>query len=388
VLPRELYLSAPGNDTALWCSVSYTDQKLKREEIHRTSGESDAYHNFQRRVSRDNGKTWSDLQMLPDVTSQLEGGGIVNYPGGYHFDPVLGNSYQMKMRRIWPGMEIYTFNWGGHAHPFNDHVFVIENDEKEVLLRYENGPVFDQENPFDPEFCASNCAYFGVAMDFASDGTAYFPIVCHTAKDDTAHTSGGIVLMRRDPASGEWLTSNQQYLSPERTSRGLLEPDVAVLKNGNILTVARGNDTPACPGRKWFSLSTDGGETLSPVEEFRYDDGSSFYSPSSIHCFQRSSKNGKLYWLANITPEPPEGSGPRYPLYIAEIDETNVAVRKDSLIEVDVRGDDEPNVLQLSNFSVIENRETLDIEIYLTRLGEDPEHFWHAPVYRYSFSPA
>jgi len=387
MLPREQYLPAPAEDTALWFSVSYIAQELTREEIHRTSGESDAYQNYQRRVSRDNGRTWDDLLLLPDVTCQLPDGGIVNYPGGHHTDSFLGNSYEKKMRRIWPGMEIYTFNWGGHAHPFNDHVFVIENGEKEILLRYEEGPDFNLENPFDPEFCKTNCAYFGVGMAFAADGTAYFPLVCHTSKDETAHTTGGIVLMRRNPASGEWLPSNQQYLPPELTSRGLLEPDVAVLENGTILVVARGNDTPSTPGRKWFALSTNGGETLSQVNELRYDDGSRFYSPSSIHSFQRSEKNGKLYWLANITEDPPQGNGPRYPLYIAEIDETKVAVKKDSLVEVDRRRDEDPDVVQLSNFSVLENRETKDIEIYITRLGENPNHFWQTPVYRYLFIP-
>ena len=44
--------------------------------------------------------------------------------------------------------------------------------------------------------------------------------------------------------------------------------------------------------------------------------------------------------------------------------------------------------MQLSNFSVIENRETLDIEIYLTRIGEHADHFWQGAVYRYVFSPS
>jgi hypothetical protein len=288
------------------------------------------------------------------------------------------------MRRLWPGLKVYTFHWGSHQHPFNDHTFVVENG-REVLLRYEDGPNFDPAHPFEAEFCRANRAYHGVSMAFADDGTAYYPLVCQP--EGRGHSTGGVVLMRRDQATGQWLSSNQQYVSPEISSRGLLEPDVAYLKNGHLLVVMRGSDTPTTPGRKWMTVSTDGGRTLSPVEELRYDDGTSFYSPSSIHTFIRSRRNGCLYWLANIVEEPPEGNSPRYPLYIAEVDEEKVAVRRDSLVVVDERKPGEPEKVQLSNFSVIEDRETLDIEICLTRIGENPDHFWQAPVYRYVFSP-
>lgn len=387
MLPRELYLPAPDDDTALWCSTGYIDGRLTREERLRTSQASDTYLNWQRRLSQDNGKTWSELEPIEDVVRQLPGGGIVMYPCGHHFDAHLGVVYEKRMRRIWPGQQAYTFRWNDLEHPFNDHTFVVENGETEKLLRYEDGPDYDPDNPFGPEFCATNRAYVGNGMDFASDGTAYFPAVCYRSGEEYKRTEAGVVLMRRVPATGEWLPSNQQYVSPETSSRGLLEPDVAVLKNGTVLIVCRGSNTETAPGRKWFTVSTDGGKTLSPVEEFRYDDGSQFFSPSSIHRFVRSSRNGTLYWLANIVEELPQGNGPRYPLYIAEIDEEKVAVKKDALTKVDDRGDDEPEALQLSNFSVIENRETLDIEIYLTRIGENPDHFWQGNVYRYVFTP-
>ena len=384
MLDRTVHLPAAGEDLAQWCQVSYTDGALTRREILRTSGASDAYHDWHERISPDNGRTWSAPRLIADVVCQRSDGGLVTYPCGNHYDPASGIRYEKRMRRLWPGLEVYTFHWEGHRHPFNDHTFVVE-DGREVLLRYEEGPDYDPENPFDPEFCRTNRAYLGVGMAFAADGTAYYPLVCQPEK--RGHTTGGLVLMRRDPATGRWAASNQQYVAPEISSRGLLEPDVAVLQNGHLLVVARGSNTETTPGRKWSTVSTDSGATLAPLEEFRYDDGSSFYSPSSIHTFVRSSKNGRLYWLANIAPEPPDGNSPRYPLYIAEIDEDKVAVRKESLVRVDDRREGEPDRVQLSNFSVIENRETLDIEIYLTRIGEVPDHFWQGAVYRYIFTP-
>ncbi len=192
--------------------------------------------------------------------------------------------------------------------------------------------------------------------------------------------------MRRDPAAGVWQASNIEYLGPERSSSGVLEPEVAVLRDGRLLTIVRGSNTATTPGRKWFSVSEDGGRRISPLQELRYDDGSRFYSPSSLHRFIRSARNGTLYWMANITPEPPDGNSPRYLLYIAEIDEDRLAVRRDSLLLVDDRATNEPAELQISNFNVLEDRETLDIEIYLTRIGEVAEHFWQGSVYRYTFS--
>jgi len=390
MLTRELYLPAAGEDKALWITVSSLDGGLTREEILRSSSESDAYLNWERRTSLDSGRSWSPREPIGDVVQRLPGGGLVTYPCGSQYEPVLGIRYERRMRRLWPGNEPFTFHWGDHEHPFNDHTSVVEYDStgagREKLLRYEEGPDFDVENPFNPEFCRTNQAYLGVGLAFAADGAAYYPLVCHP-RDRSSHNQGGIVLMRRDPSSGEWSASNQVFLRPDQSSRGLLEPDAAVLADGRVLIIARGSNTETVPGRKWMTVSTDGGRSLEPAQELGYDDGGSFYSPSSIHTLIRSSRNGRLYWLANIVPEPPDGNGPRYPLLVGEIDESQLAVRRDSLATIDERQEDEPEAVQLSNFSVIENSQSQDIEIYLTRIGEHADHFWQGAVYRYTFSP-
>ena len=389
MLPHQDYLPNRDEDTALWCTVSYIDGDLTREEIHRNSSASDAYLDWQRRVSTDNGRTWSDLEPIPWVVQRLPEGGMVTYPCGVQWEPVLGVAYERRMRRLWPGCDPFTFHWGDHEHPFNDHTFAVERcggEEVEKLLSYEEGPDWDPERPFEAEFCQTNRAYLGVSFAFAPDGTVYYPLTCHPS-DQTSLNTGGLVLMRRAPSTGEWSASNQAFLRPDQSSRGILEPDAAVLRDGRVLVVARGSSTETNPGRKWMTLSTDEGRTLEPVREFCYDDGEAFYSPSSIHTFLRSSRNGKLYWLANIAPEPPDANGPRYPLYVAEIDEDRAAVRRDSLVLVDDRRDDDSERVQLSNFIVIDDRETGDVEIYLTRIGRREDHIWDAGVTRYTFSP-
>ncbi len=131
-------------------------------------------------------------------------------------------------------------------------------------------------------------------------------------------------------------------------------------------------------------MSEDGGRTLSPVAEWKYDDGDRFYSPSSIHRFLRHSQKGKLYWVGNICGDPPSGNSPRYPLIIAEVDETIPALKRETVTVIDTKAPGESPKLQLSNFSLLENRETHDIEIYLTRLGADPDDFWGSDAYRYT----
>jgi hypothetical protein len=110
--------------------------------------------------------------------------------------------------------------------------------------------------------------------------------------------------------------------------------------------------------------------TLSPVADLKYDDGAGFYSPSSYHLLVRHSVNGKLYWFGNLSAGPTSGNEPRYPLVIAEVEETIPALKKATVTVIDDRKPDDPRPVSLSNFAVIENRQTHDFELYMTRVGD------------------
>src|SRR5699024_7084105 len=120
--------------------------------------------------------------------------------------------------------------------------------------------------------------------------------------------------------------------------------------------------------------------------DMRYDTGEQFYSPASIHQTFRSAKTGKLYWIGNISKEPPHGNRPRYPLNIVEIDENGPSFIKDTLTVIDTR---DPKVdtdkVQLSNFFLLQDRETDEVELYLTKLGEN-KNTWSANAYKYTLS--
>jgi hypothetical protein len=126
--------------------------------------------------------------------------------------------------------------------------------------------------------------------------------------------------------------------------------------------------------------------TWSKVTDLRYDTGEPFYSPATMARTIRSSVTGKLYCFLNINPDPPVGNGPRHPLQVAEIDEENICLKKETLTIIDDRHPelDSPH-LQLSNFGLREDRESRLVELHLTRLGERgsrPET-WDADTYRY-----
>jgi hypothetical protein len=98
----------------------------------------------------------------------------------------------------------------------------------------------------------------------------------------------------------------------------------------------------------------------------------------------RHSVTGKLYWLGNISATPPQGNSPRYPLVIAEIDEEKVALRRDTVTSIDDREPGQGDI-QFSNFSLLEDRETHRLELYLTTYGQepDPADWATADCYRY-----
>jgi hypothetical protein len=190
-----------------------------------------------------------------------------------------------------------------------------------------------------------------------------------------------------------WTTGARVDVLPEVSARGLMEPEVAELKDGRLLVVWRGSTkgwdgTEArSPGRKLFSLSADDGRTLSSPAEWTYEDGSSFYSPSSFHRIIRHSMTDRLYWLGNISATPPSGNSPRYPLVIVAIDEAKAAPRRGTVTAIDDRQVGQGDI-QFSNFSLIEDRLTHELILHLTTYGQepDPKDWATAENFRYTLS--
>ncbi|OQB33519.1 MAG: hypothetical protein BWY09_02758 [Candidatus Hydrogenedentes bacterium ADurb.Bin179] len=391
---RTLYERHPQPGISVWRGMQYTGPGLEREETRSLMAKSDTPEKPKRRYSPDNGRTWGPWEELPEVVSHEQGARMYWGRGPTAYDPASG-----KTVSIW----LHQTHCNGLYH--NQSFCRLSEDNgktwgEPVQLRYEDGAYLDRDNLTNPEFINKNQAYFGNNICRLRDGKLVHAVAAvnvpyenktgksfHPWFPADAKNIGSLCFIGTWDADTEhytWQAGAPVWVPFEVSSRGLLEPETAALSDGRILVVWRGSDTPVTPGRKWFSVSDDGGKTLSPVQELKYDDGSRFYSPSSIHRMIRSSVTKKLYWVGNICAELPNANSPRYPLVIAEVEETIPALKRDTVTVIDDKGPEDSPKLQLSNFSVLEDRENNVIEIYLTRLGADPDDFWGSDAYKYT----
>lgn len=385
---RGVYREHPAEGASAWVSARYVGPGLLREEIHTQMASSDTPKKPMRRRSEDNGRTWSDFEPMPEIVLQVKGQRVFWGGGPEFFDA----EHQITVS-IW----LQQPRSKGRHH---NHCFVRTSRdlgltwEEPKLLRYEPGGDFDPDDPFNPGFLKHNQAYFGGNILRRSDGTLVHCVAHANAPGDPKNDErpwrmGSLSFLGKwnaEEGDYDWTPGQRVEISPDVSSRGLMEPFLAELEDGRLLVVWRGSNTAKTPGRKWFSVSTDGGRTLTSPEELKYDDGSRFYSPSSFHTMLRHSITGKLYWVGNICPKPPSANSPRYPLIIAEVDEAAPALKRKTVTRIDDRRDEDSPRLQLSNFSCFEDRQTHSVEVYLTRLGEDADDFWGASAYKYTLT--
>jgi len=413
---REVYVRSPGPGVAAIVGVNYMGPGLRRREIHAHEAKSDLGEKYRVRYSEDNGRTWSAFEPASFGTDTFKQGENhmeeISFAVGY--DPAAKRTVEVLFQRVFLGdpEKALAAYWKGE-NKFFDHCFYrISQDDGRTWteprqLVYEKGPRFDPKNWAVPEFLATNQMYGGYEITHLSNGTIAYPAIIPVPyeEDDEDRqvcakvpwyagknkVAGAICFI------GQWNAAKQDYdwafsqsISVRRrvSTRGFAEPAVAELRDGRLLMDLRGSnvhlDPLRYPGRKWMSLSQDGGKTWSPTTDLPYDTGEQFYAPATFAKFIRSGKTGKLYWVGNISRVPPEGNSPRYPLYIVEVDEEKAALKKSTLTIIDDREPGDTEGVQFSNFSLLENRESKDLEIYLSRLGEKPDNVFSANAYKYT----
>ncbi len=388
---------------------------LNRERVEKKAWirESDFTSEIQQRTSTDNGRHWGEWKNVQDQVFQQRGNAekLDGYSSTF-FDFSNGRIIRISLSRIFPSghHKDYENYWGKGVFTFSDHTFLeISGDNGQTwtkqLVRYEDGPAEEPADWLDNAYLKSNFAYLGNRIDIAENGDIVFAVLCSVGKAceilnidvNTIYPScpgcsfAAIVMRGKwNQAVGKYdFTSSRPIVIDDRySSRGLLEPNIIRLKSGKLLLECRGSNainpnwhtrtTPETPSYRWVALSEDNGETWSDIKPMLFDSGERFYSPSSISHVFRSAKTGKTYWLGNINQEIPSGNDFRNPLNLAEINEDTGMLIKDSLITIDEWEEGQQKGVQLSNFTVTEDRETGDIEIYLSKLGE----FENATVFK------
>lgn len=379
------------------------------------------------RISQDNGKTYGEWTDIPPESLAIF----------YGDDEVIENLDDQRCLKIWNPVHkhyvrtyfhryfinghdaAYEAFWHGKMdgkQGFYDHQYIRiyrENEEKhyaQQLLRYEDGADFDESNPRNPEFLLKNEGYVNPPI-VLENGDIMVPV---GLKVDVACRIAGLDVQRVFPsaphnfraliiARGVFDKATELYnftfsepviLSDLQSSRGIDEPTMAELTSGRIVIVMRGSNLPeaswntriekGAPPLKWYAYSDDGGKTFTAPQPWRFDDGEIVYSSATISDFIRLQKNGKLYWIGNITTHKAYGNFPRFPLYIAQVDEETGTLIKSTLTVIDTKREGESEYMQLSNFWMLEDRETGVLEIALHKVGQfDQNRPFYGEGWRY-----
>jgi len=416
---REVYLPSPQPGVSPVVGFQYLGKGLRLREFRCQQGKSDLTEKGMVRFSDDNGKTWTPF-VPPDTGSEpqrQEKNFKEDGSWAFKFDPASHRTIEIIFQRIFMGepSEMLHKFWKGEKTFYDHMMYRLSADDGRTWtaqqpIVYEAGAAFDPNNWANPAYLHSNEMYGGYDVTLLRDGRIAYPATVRIPHEDDDEDRKACANVPKYVASngyvggvscffGKWNKKKKDYdwthstpvFVPRRVStRGLGEPAVAELKDGALLLDMRGAndglDPMKYPGRTWISISKDAGKTWSPVTDLRYDTGEQFYSPSAFSKMIRSRKTGKLYWIGNISRQPPKGNRPRYPLYIAEVDEKIPALKKNTLTVIDDRSPEDTEAVQFSNFSLIENRKTRNLEIYLSRYGEKPDNTFSANAYKYTLT--
>ncbi|MBM3845751.1 MAG: hypothetical protein FJ405_05625 [Verrucomicrobia bacterium] len=377
---KSLHAKSPGPQTAVMATMTYVGPGLERREWSAIERVSDVHDEQRARWTTDNGATWTDW--ISQQPSSIRKYGTKDvWEGGWAdiYDPASDRLVQLWLRQI----EIRgVFHNAAYIRTSADRGRTWASPH---ALRYETGPDFDPDIPAREEFLQKNNGYPGNNLCLRKDGSFAFCLAHANAPGDAENhrrpwRMGSVMFTGRwnsREQAYEWAPGARTEIAPSKSARGLMEPEVAELKDGRLLVVWRGSDEgwdgskASEPGRKWHSISGDGGLTLSEVKPWTWSDGSPFYSSSSIHRMIRHSQTGKLYWIGNISMEPPKGNMPRFPLILVEVDETHAAPVRETAMAIDDRLAHQGLEIQFSNFSLLEDRTSGVLELYLTTYGQE-----------------
>jgi hypothetical protein len=366
VKSKTLAVSSPAQGTAVWVRNYYTQtqgQEMASLRNYQTS--SDSYFDWEVRYSQDNGGTWGAWQALPTPSpAPLPAMHYQNPLPGW-VDPVNGLMLQMVNDGTLPTntpQEGYS-RWQLDYRVSNDGGRTFAVDQQVIQAGYTS------TNPLPGVVLGQTAVLIGATTCTplrTSQGKVLVP--CQTTENSGGFLDAHVLIGTWSGTQMQWNLSPAVTVTAAKSTRGLFEPTIAEMPDGRILMVTRASNggNSGIASYKWYSVSSDGGSTWSTAQPWTYDDGSSFYSPSSCSQLLRLS-NGKYYWLGNITPTNASGDLPRYPLVLGEVDPTTLLLEKNSLVTIDTKGAADSTAIQLSNFLAYEDRSTGDIVLNMTR---------------------
>ena len=337
--------------------------------------------------SPDNGRTWQPMESGPDFDSDLPYG-YRRSPHTPWLDPVNGNILVLLNCMDTPGKDPHAHEprWQWYYYYLR---YRVSTDGGRTWLLDEpivqQGENYSPRHPIDGVYITKNCFFLGDSGSQpirTREGTVLVPMQTPPLDSDGEgfHNPGGgwywldsMILIGRWTEDDRivWDASEPIKGDGDRTARGLYEPTLAQMPDGNILCVMRGSNGGGSDRNyewasyKWTCVSKDGGHIWSKPEPWKYSDGEPFFSPASMsELFVHS--NGRVYWIGNLSESNCRANHPRWPLVIGEVDPKTYGLIRKSVLVIDTKQPDERDV-NLSHWHSYEDRETGDIVIPTTR---------------------
>lgn len=241
-----------------------------------------------------------------------------------------------------------------------------------------------QENPMDGVEIGRNGynVNFTTPIIMSSSGKIIVPVNLHPWDEENQkiyNPADAYIFQDAGALVGEWNDNTKDItwrfggwlrIDHNMSTRGLSEPSIVELSDGRFVMISRGSNLkrPDLPAHAWVSFSRDDGMSWSLPEPFAYSDGNNFHVPASCSTIFRSKVNGKLYWIGNLVENNPDGNFPRFPLVIGQVSEEPFGLIKDTILQIDARHvEREGEMVQLSNFNILEHLHNAEIIITLTR---------------------
>ncbi|MHB9108580.1 MAG: hypothetical protein ACYDCO_16105 [Armatimonadota bacterium] len=348
--------------------------------------------------STDNGATWGDERPHGNAV-KTERGTLRFFDGLGFVDPVNGLLLNLYLEGLFTGMSSLE----GLSQYYLKYRVSADGGRTSLVDERVIQRGYTPEHPCEHVWIGRNCMTMPANQSMVRTAQGHLAAcisISVPGEDGGLYNPGGgftwleeLILIGRWREDGriDWECGPRLAISPEHSTRGLDESTMALMPDGRLLLVMRGSNGGAhdpegkIPGRKWYSLSSDGGFTWSAPAAWRYHDGELFYSPASMCVIVRHS-NGNYYWFGNICPENPLANHPRYPLLCGQVDPDSCLLRRDTLFTVDTRRPSDPELLQFSNFSVHEDRVTHELVVDMPRFLPEGER-WTGDTYEYRIAP-
>ncbi len=176
---------------------------------------------------------------------------------------------------------------------------------------------------------------------------------------------------RKDLSGVDWEHIATITADPGISLQGFDEPNACQFADGRIFIISRAKDIlvtqdqPGFPGVKLFSISEDNGRTWTKPAPLCYEDGSYVYSSASFPETFRSTKNGKLYVIMNISDQPEHGCDPRTKLQIAELSTDPVVIKRDTVAIIEEKLPEHDHMVRFSMWKALENRDTKNMLLFM-----------------------